>query len=438
MSVTRLMEATTSFMVPPAGSTMALPGGGDAERVFAHVAHDVNKAVPQFLDGMQPAAGVALPDADGRVEMALCHPLGDGFGFCRLCAQTADDAAETQHAGGNQDFRTRLPRSVAPLTQGAATGSPGIDGHQPKAGIHKKYRWIMQAERACMGVADIHRELDKARDEGPVKDIVIPPCPELLLELRKEVDQADPDPAEITRIAASDVAMAASLMRIANSPLYARPRPAETVAQAVAMLGVGPTIGILTCFLTRNSIPVKSQLIEHFWETSTRRALAMGFIAKQLYGVDAEIAHTCGLFCHVGIPIMLMGLKGYSGTLAEAMARQDRGFTETENAAHHTDHAVVGAIVAKTWRLSPLVAVAVRLHHDFTALNDTRFPDEVRTLVAMGLVAENLVARHEGIQVHREWDQYGQACMDHIRISPEEVDAWVDALYPVFESVSVI
>lgn len=289
-----------------------------------------------------------------------------------------------------------------------------------------------------MSVAEIHRELDKARDEGPVKDIVIPPCPELLLELRREVDKADPDPAEITRIAGSDVAMAASLLRIANSPLYARSRPAATVAQAVAMLGVGPTIGILTCFLTRNSIPIKSPLIEHFWETSTRRALAMGFIAKQLYGVDAEIAHTCGLFCHVGIPIMLMGVKGYSGTLAEALARQDRSFTETENAAHKTDHSVVGAIVAKTWRLPPLVSVAVRLHHDFAVLGDTRYPEDARTLVAMGLVAENLVARHEGIQNHREWDQFGQACMDHIRVSPEEVDSWVDTLYPVFEGVTVI
>jgi hypothetical protein len=55
-----------------------------------------------------------------------------------------------------------------------------------------------------MSVADLHRELDKARDEGPVKDIVIPPCPELLLELRKEVDKADPDPNENTRIAGSD------------------------------------------------------------------------------------------------------------------------------------------------------------------------------------------------------------------------------------------
>jgi HD-like signal output (HDOD) protein len=288
-----------------------------------------------------------------------------------------------------------------------------------------------------MAVADIDRELELARTEGPVRDIIIPPCPELLTALRKEVQQGDPDPTAISHIASSDVAMAAALLRTANSPLYTRSRPASTVAEAVAMLGVAQTERILTGFLTRNAIHINSPLIEHFWETSTRRALAMGFIAQQLYGVDADLAHTCGLFCHVGIPVMLQGVKGYSGTLAEALARQDRTFTETENAAHRTDHAVVGAIVAKTWRLPPEITVAVRLHHDFSILNTDRFPKEARVLVAMALVAEYLVGKHEGVKEQKEWDRHGAACLAFINVGKGEVDAWIDTLYPIFEGVTV-
>ena len=288
-----------------------------------------------------------------------------------------------------------------------------------------------------MNVAAIDRELDHARSQGPLRDIVIPPCPELLTALRDEVGKGDPDPLEIARIAGSDVAMAASLLRTVNSPLYARARAADTVAQAVSMLGVGPTVDILTCLLTRNAIRIASPLIEHFWETSTRRAMAMGYIARQLYGMDADVAHTCGLFCHVGIPIMMLGVKGYAGTLAEALARQDRSFTETENVAHKTDHAVVGAIVAKTWRLPPTTVAAVRLHHDFTVLADTQIPADVRTLVAMGLVAEHLVAHHEGVKEQREWKRYGTACLAHLHVASEEVDVWLDALHPVFEQVAL-
>jgi HD-like signal output (HDOD) protein len=288
-----------------------------------------------------------------------------------------------------------------------------------------------------MKVAEINRELDLAREAGPLRDIIIPPCPELLAELQREVNQGDPDPAVIARIAGSDVAMAASLIRIANSSLYARSQPARTVAESIALLGVRPAVAVLTGFLARNAIRVNSPLLEHFWESSTRRSLAMAYIARQLYGVDADVAQTCGLFCHVGIPVMMQGLKGYSGTLAEAMARQDRTFTQTENAAHRTDHAVVGALVAKTWRLPAVISIAVRLHHDFSALRDKAIPADVRNLIAIAAIAEHLVGMHEGVQEQQEWERHGSECLAYLQVGDREVDSWIDALHPVFEGVAL-
>ncbi len=229
--------------------------------------------------------------------------------------------------------------------------------------------------------------------------------------------------------------MAAALIRYSNSPLFARARPARTVGEAIAMLGVKQTVGVLTGFFTRHAIRVNSALLEHFWETSTRRSLAMAYIARHMYSMDVEVAQTCGLFCHVGIPVMLQGLKGYAGTLAEALARQDRSFTATENAAHKTDHAVVGALVAKTWKLPPVVTAAVRLHHDFNILATASIPPEVRNLVAMSLVAEHLVALHEGTRESQEWALFGGACMAHLHIDQAELQIWADELHPVFENV---
>lgn len=141
-----------------------------------------------------------------------------------------------------------------------------------------------------MKVAEIHRELDAARKRGPLKDIVIDPCPKLLMDLRAVVRRIDPEPADVVAIASHDVAMAAAVIKVANSPLYARSRSASTVAEAVALLGMAHTVSILTGFLMRRSFTVQSPLIEHFWQSSTRRATAMGFIARQLFGLDPELA----------------------------------------------------------------------------------------------------------------------------------------------------
>ena len=281
------------------------------------------------------------------------------------------------------------------------------------------------------------RELDQALSSGPLRDIVIPSCPELLLALRSEMDQADPDPHVIAEIAGRDVAMAASLIRTANSPFYARSNAVNSVSQALNLLGVRPSERLLTTFLMRNAVRISSPLLEHFWETSTRRALAMAYIARQLYGIDPGLAHTCGLFCHVGIPILMQGVRGYAGTLAEALARQDRSFTDTENAAHKTNHAVVGALVARTWRFSPVIYQAVRLHHDFTVLDDSRIEPQVRTLVAMALAAEHLVHDFEGVTHHPEWQLHGASCLGVLQVQSDELTHWADALLPVFQSVTV-
>ena len=153
--------------------------------------------------------------------------------------------------------------------------------------------------------------------------------------------------------------------------------------------------------------------------------------------MDVEVAKTCGLFFHVGIPVMLQGVKGYRGTLVEALARQDRSFVQTENANHRTDHAVVGAIVARTWRLPQVIAHAVRLHHDYAVLGDSYVSQEVRMLVAIAALAEALVARHEGVKEQREWQTHGATCLALLQIGEPEVEEWVDALYPMFEGVVV-
>ncbi len=274
----------------------------------------------------------------------------------------------------------------------------------------------------------IDQELDLARASGPARTLNIPPCPDLLVRLQQVMRSDDPDWDEISEIASADVAMAASLVRAANSPMYARSSTASSVDQAMSLLGLRQTSALLTQFLTARALPINHPALEHFWLASSRRAMTASYIARQLYGVQPDLAHTCGLFCDVGIPILLQGMRGYAGTLVEARARRDRGFTETENAAHRTDHTVVGALVARAWRLPTELKYAIRLHHDISALRDPSLDETVRNLIAICRVADHIVLQHEGNPPSMWWEQQGQECLDHLHIHADEVVLWQDAL----------
>lgn len=281
---------------------------------------------------------------------------------------------------------------------------------------------------------DILLELKTARSKGPAKTLVIPPCPELLVQLQAAMDCADPDLQAVARIASSDVAMSAVLLKMANSSLYARRQRVITVEEAMATMGLNQTAAVLTGFLMRSALHVSSPLLGQFWEHSGRRAQALAHIARQLYDLDPALAHTMGLFCHVGLPVMLKGMRGYAGTLVEAQARIDRSFIATENAAHRTDHAVVGALVARTWNMAESLQMAVRLHHDFEVLTDAQLPLEVRTLVAATLVADRIVHSFDNPAPEIDWLTHGQACMEFLSISEIEITDWTDTLHEVFAS----
>ena len=276
----------------------------------------------------------------------------------------------------------------------------------------------------------IRQELDQARANGPLRQIQIPPCPELLQRLRAAMALPQPDMLEVERIAAADVAMSATLLRVANSPLHlvAGHVPCATVGQAMYRLGLDESVALMQAFLVRHAIPVL-----RFGQRSAKRAAAMGFIAGRLPGMRVDLAQSYGLFCHVGMPVLLQSVRGYGATMVEAAARIDRPFIVTENVNHRTDHAVVGALVIKVWHLAPELMTAIRLHHDFEALGDDGVEPEVRTLIAAGLIAEHLMRRHEGLDEDVDWAANREAAMAWLHLSEDELEQWDDALRPLLD-----
>lgn len=284
---------------------------------------------------------------------------------------------------------------------------------------------------------DVLAQLDQARRSGPLKDIVIPACPVLLTRLQQAMAVPEPDLNEVARIATADVAMSATLLASANSPHYAAGQPVQTLGQAMNRLGLQAAAAVMTRFLTQRAIRVTSPQLSRFWERAAKRASVMGSLATKLPGLSADLSYTYGLFCHVGLPVMAQSLSGYRSTLVEAEARIDRSFVATENANHRTDHAVVGALVARVWRLAPAVVAAIRLHHDLDALGEQRVEAEVSTLIALGLVAQYVVDRNEGIPHDADWREHGQRALAWLHIPPDELAAWEEELQAQMDELVV-
>jgi len=295
------------------------------------------------------------------------------------------------------------------------------DELQSKSGMHlKKITTLAEAEIAAAALDDI------------VSSLAIPPQPIVVQQMQTEMGKPDPDVRKAAQIVSQDIGLTVAVLKAVNSPLFGLSRKVESVDAAVNLIGLRALSNLVTAVSLRTALPGEADALANFFDTSGKRAFAMARLARELPGIDAPHAQTFGLFCDVAIPLLLRRFSHYRETLQHAETDTTQSFTEIEHRAHHTDHALIGALVAKTWGLPQNVCLAIRLHHDYKIFLDAKVPREICTLVALGLVAEAAIKRYAGEHRSAEWAKGGDFVAGALVLSPDEIEEWVAQLHADF------
>ena len=274
--------------------------------------------------------------------------------------------------------------------------------------------------------------VENAVEDALMRSIRIPPRPSLLVDLQRELAQPDPSPRSIARIIGNDVGMSGALLKLANSPFFGAARKAKSVEQGINFLGVDQCAALLTGLLARQAIEGKESDLNAFWEVSARRAQALVFTSRKLRIAPPDIAHTFGLFCDIGVPLLMNRFPDYADTYADACHEQVLPFTAVEDQRYSTNHAAIGCLLARNWGLSPDVSWAILLHHDYRVLDDPATDDAVRSLVALSLLAEKGIQRFHGRAMSYEWEKDGERACHHLGLTEDETADLLDELHEAF------
>ncbi len=265
-----------------------------------------------------------------------------------------------------------------------------------------------------------------------IKSIRIPPRPSLLADLQRELASADPSPETIGRIVASDVGMSGALLKLANSAIYGGHRKAKSIEQAILFLGINQVAALMAGLLARQAIPANSAALASFWDVSTRRAQAMVFLSRRLRIGEPDVAHTFGLFCDMGVPLLMDRFGDYESTFAAASLEAERPFTALEEERHATSHAAIGCLLARNWGLSDHVGWAILHHHDYAVLDDGNTAGLVGSLVALSLLAESAICKYQGLTESLEWHKGGARACAYLGLSEDETAELLDELHEAF------
>lgn len=261
-----------------------------------------------------------------------------------------------------------------------------------------------------------------------LKGMDIPPCPGVLSALLGEMDKTEVNAARIAALISQDVALAAGVMKIANSELFTPARQVGSINEALSFLGFGKVFNVVVGELLRKSLADgDSPRLERFWDSAAHTAKVSAHLALALPGAIRDNAYCFGLFHDCGIPILSRRFADYKDTLRLANRDTTRPFTRHEEARHGTHHAVIGCLMARNWGLNVALTQAILCHHDYEIFDDDRgLPRESLALVGINAVAEHIVAQLLKHEASGEWGKARHRVGEYFRMSQAELEDLVD------------
>ncbi len=216
----------------------------------------------------------------------------------------------------------------------------------------------------------------------------LPALPGTVRRVREMVYEEDASAKEVGEVVSQDPAIAAKVLRLANSPAYGFPRQVDNVQLAVTLLGLEETNSVVLSTAVINLFD-KSKVMDYvsFWLEAMvcgtfARALARAFDQRNYTGiVTAGILHDIGR----------IALAEVSPRLFRRIDRSllGRALIDAEQAVIGLSHLEAGYHLAQHWNLPDELAEIIRFH---PYPNHAR--EDIRPLAAIINIADVTARAH--------------------------------------------
>jgi putative nucleotidyltransferase with HDIG domain len=171
---------------------------------------------------------------------------------------------------------------------------------------------------------------------------------------------------EIAQIVEYDAAIAANVLRVANSPAFAGRYPVEKIREAVVRLGTANLLniameGYLKIFKT--SAPLYDLTEDELYLHSAAAAIMIKALTSTLNCSIPPAAAIAALLHDIGKLIMVRYLKSDLSALLSLCNEKGITFVEAEREVLGCDHAEVGGAMAHKWGFPQDIIMAIEQHH---------------------------------------------------------------------------
>lgn len=200
----------------------------------------------------------------------------------------------------------------------------------------------------------------------------LPTIPEVLVKLANVIAAPDASADDVADVITKDPAVAANMLRLANSAYYGLNVRVSSINLAVSVLGFAATkrvalqAAVMSQFARSDAVASRWFDPAAFWRHSIYCGVTARVVAShtpRLAGQNPDDAYICGLLHDIGKIVLAEHLPGPFERVLETAAESGRSECVVEQEQLGFTHADVGSVLAIKWFLPEELTVGIRYHH---------------------------------------------------------------------------
>ena len=195
----------------------------------------------------------------------------------------------------------------------------------------------------------------------------LPPMPDTVLKAREIMENPSSDFKELGKLLETDQAIAAKVLKLANSSYYGLSGKVSSIQHASVILGhkaLGEliTIGGAATILG-NRLEGYGLEAGVLWRHSLAVAFGSRIIANRKNPAISNDSFTAGLIHDAGKLILDQHILERKELFQEFMANGQQSFVNAEKYILEFDHSEIASEVCKSWNIPQALTIAIRHHH---------------------------------------------------------------------------
>lgn len=191
--------------------------------------------------------------------------------------------------------------------------------------------------------------------------------PDAVLRVNALLDDPDANARDIAAAVELDAGIAASVLRLANSPVYGQHGRVASVSRGIDLIGRRALREmILACSVTRafTGIPEEFADMATFWDNSVTCGVLAQLLGRHIRAIDPDSLFLAGLLHGVGRLAFYARRPGEYRAILAARPQGERALNQAERQAFGFTYAELGAALLERWGLPPRLCSAVHYQND--------------------------------------------------------------------------